>query len=91
MLGTDGVFMSTSPSHISNRLSPQDLWNVCLGACGPHTTCMFQGALADRSTCGWSVLGGPGFALIEPVAFAVPFKTVNMMGEPVQQRAGQSF
>ena len=33
----------------------------------------------------------PGFALIEPIAFAVHFENVHMVGQPIQQCAGQPF
>lgn len=37
------------------------------------------------------VFGEPGSALIEAVTFTVHLEDIQVMGEPVQQRAGQSF
>jgi hypothetical protein len=53
---------------------------------------------ASASSFGWVVLGVggaggalPPLALLEPIAVAVHFQDVHVMGEPVEQDASQPF
>jgi len=75
------------------RSKSRPVWRERLGACGPHIASPVQGALAVRPILWGSFVGGgeAGAALIEAVAFAVHLEDVDVVCQPVQQRAGQAL